>query len=201
MADQEGVGHVNPHVQSLPDRRGEVRQPEVVAGHRHQREDDQRAKTQAFEGKVRQRIVSCVAYEEAHHGIEITVVVIPGEGYVRVVEREQAHGDTHVPPVVEKWQEAPVEPAERTDREDHVQQDEGRRPVSSDPKVHYLDVRVDLRCQPEEPLDVDHDPHDESGIVDQLLTVPADCAIRNRHENYCSDSADRGLSGILATTF
>ena len=57
VRDQERVRQVNQHVQALPDGRGQVVQPEIVAGGGHQKQNQQREKSEPLKGKVGQAAV------------------------------------------------------------------------------------------------------------------------------------------------
>ena len=52
VCDQQRVGHVNQHMQTLPHGRSKVPQPEIVAGRSHQEQNHQCGKTELLKGEI-----------------------------------------------------------------------------------------------------------------------------------------------------
>jgi hypothetical protein len=127
-----GLCDVERHVQTLPDRRGQEDEPIVVAGRRHQEQNEERDEAQRLEGKAdelavvgdfgqfvveaRQRVLDRVPFDH--------------EGSVQEHDEEGQHAE--MAPVVQQRQEAAIEPRQRPDRKDHRQHEEGAGAESAD---------------------------------------------------------------------
>ena len=115
VANEQRVREVYQHVQTFPDRRGQIVQPEVMAGGGHQKQNQKRKEAQALEGKVGQAAVACVADEQAHQRIQISQGVKLKNGKCSMRQREREHGDAEMATVVQERQKPPVEPAQGAD--------------------------------------------------------------------------------------
>ncbi len=110
-----------------------------------------------------------------------------GEGRVR--EREEEHRDAQVPAVVEQRQEAPVEPAQRPDAEDPLQQQQGGRAEGADQQRLDRRVRPQREAESDEEREVAADAGGERHVVAALLRIPEHGLVGVRHAYPASGSA------------
>ncbi len=94
---------------------------------------------------------------------------------------EDEHGHPQMAPVVEQRQEARIEPAERSDRQDHVQQQEGAGAEGADQHGLGGGVGMEREADADEDPQVDDDAGDHHPVVDLLLPVPADGLVGDAH--------------------
>src|SRR5689334_21240570 len=108
MSDEESVRYVYEHVQALPDRRGQIMQPEIMARRRHKKQNQQRKESERLKGKIRDARVAVIAHKHADQRIEITQSMELDNRKRPVRQSENEHGDAQVPPIVEQGQEPTV---------------------------------------------------------------------------------------------
>src|SRR5689334_19872515 len=108
MSDEESVRYVYEHVQPLPDRRGQIMQPEIMARRRHKKQNQQRKKSERLKGKIRDAGVSVIADKHADQRIEIAPCMELKNRKRPVRQSEDEHGDAQVPPIIEQGQEPAV---------------------------------------------------------------------------------------------
>src|SRR5690348_8455141 len=108
MSDEESVGYVYEHVQPLPDRRGQIVQPEIMACRRHEKQDHERKESERLKRKIRDAGVAVIADEHADQRIEIPQGMELKNRKRPVRQSENEHGDAQVPPIVEQGQEPAV---------------------------------------------------------------------------------------------
>ena len=132
VQEDQRIGHVDQHVQRLPDWRREVAKPEVMAGRGHQDDDHQGAGSQGLEGELGDAVDARVRGEQADDRVHVAEGVELERREGAVQEGHGRHGDAQVPAVVEQRQPPRVAARERPDAEDDVQQHERRRTEPAD---------------------------------------------------------------------
>src|SRR6266498_2049412 len=108
MGDEQPVRYVHEHMQPLPNGRGQIMQPEVMARRSHEKQNQQRKESERLKGEVRNAGVACIADEQADQRIEIPQCVELEKRKRTVRQSENEHGDAQVPAIVKERQESPV---------------------------------------------------------------------------------------------
>src|SRR5262249_15820538 len=111
VSNQESIGSVNHHVNPLPCRSREIVQPEVVAGRRHKRKNQQRHKSENLERKTRDAAVSSVTEEQTNERGHVSESMKLDDRKHAMYQGDDEHGDPKMPPVIQKGQEPTIESA------------------------------------------------------------------------------------------
>src|SRR5215469_9931282 len=86
-----------------------------------------------------------------------------------------------MPPVVKQRKKPAIQPAEGTDTQDYVQQEERQGSESADEQSLRGGPRIDQRSPTGEDPEVEHNPSDQNRVVDPLLSVPPDGPVLHAH--------------------
>jgi hypothetical protein len=97
-------------------------QPEIMACGCHQEENYQRKQTGLLKRKIGNAVEPRVRSEHAYQWIHVSERMKLNNRKDTVYKRQEKHCHTEMSPVIEQRQEAPVEPAQRPDREDYMQE-------------------------------------------------------------------------------
>ena len=189
VQEDQAVSHVDQHVERLPDRRRQVREPEVVRRRRHQEQDDQRQQSERLERELGEAVVVPVARQHAHQRVEHAQAVELDDREAAVRGREQEHADAEVAAVVEQGQEPPVEPAERSDGEHDMEQQQGAGAQAADQQ--RLDRRLGAGRDPDadEEAEEQHHACRDRQVVQLLAAVPEHRPVAGAHG--CSSGSFR----------
>ena len=68
---ERDVGNIDQHVQRLPDRCAEIRQPEVMTRGRHEKQNRERTGAQRLERKLSDAVKASVPDKEAQQGVHV----------------------------------------------------------------------------------------------------------------------------------
>ena len=113
-----------------------------------------------------------VTSEQADQGVSIAVFVVPVDDEVSVVETQQTHRHSHMPPVIKEWQKRRVQAAQRTDRENDRQKDKCRRSKRTNWNIHGIRIGIEERCKPDKSGKIESDTCEQDAVADLLLAVP-----------------------------
>lgn len=190
--DEQGIGDIDAHVQGLPNRRGEIGQPEIVTRRRHDEEDEQGEEAEGLEGKTGDAGPG-IGHENGDDRVDVRVAVVEQGGKDRVDQRKEEHGDAEMAPVVEKREPALVQPRHRPDDEDEVEQgdrsnssraneDDGRRfpGVQGESNANERDEKQDHR-------------DDENDVMPLFERIPTDRLIGGAHCSACEGGSGSEL--------
>jgi hypothetical protein len=182
-------------VQALPDRWRQVGEPEIVAGGGHEEENDERDQAQWLERKPRQLTPASVRGQDADQRVDDSQGVELDDREATMGESEGEHRHAEMAAVVEQRQEAPIEPRQRPDREDDVQQQHRRGTESTDEERLDRHLWRQGRAGRNEQRQIDHDGGEQGQVVEPLLPVPSDGPIGVAH-----GALTRADQGVDATS-
>ncbi len=198
VPDEQRVGEVDAHVQPLPDRRREVREPEVVARRRHQEEDGERRRAELLERKLRDASPPPVARQQADERILVAQGVELEERQAPVDEGAEKHRDPEVAPIPQQRQKPPVEPRERPDGEHDVQESDRERAESTDHQGFGGPFGTRGERGAGEYREVENYGAENHGVVALLARRPADGEVAGAHLGDVAASSDADASRASA---
>ncbi len=175
------VGAVDREVQALPHRGAPLRQPEVMAGGRHQEQDQQRRQAKPFERELAEAARARIADQQADQRIEGPEAVELQQREAGVGRRQQEHGHAQVPAVVEQRQPAIVQPGEGPDGQDRGQQQEGAHRQAADQQGFRGGFGMAQGTRTDEQHEVQADRGQQPQVEAALVGIPGDGAIAEAH--------------------
>jgi hypothetical protein len=191
VPEQQHVGQIDELMQRLPHGRPEIAEPEVVARRRHDEQNDQRAEAEDLERELRD-----VAEVRERRGVIATVCSEDADEWVRIAERmklndredamhqrEQRHRHSEMAAIVEQREKARIEPRQRTDGEDDVQQQKPRDRREADDESLRRRARMPQRGDRAEHARGEQDEAEQREIVELLLPIPADGFVSVAHKS------------------
>jgi hypothetical protein len=98
-----------------------------------------------------------------------------------VNRRHDEHRDTQVSPVIEQQQESFIQPTQRPNGQDYVQQQQSQCPGRPDNQRFYRVLRVKNGRQGRKEAKVHTDENKESPVVTLFLRVPQDGLVIGAH--------------------
>src|SRR5206468_11628846 len=177
MQHEQSISDIDQHVQRFPNRSAEVREPEIVARRGHQKKDYEREETEGLERNTRDGTGERTSLENAQNGIGITARVVGDDNQHAVDKPEQAHRDARMAAIIEQREELFIQPAERSNAEDDVQENESRRTERANQQNFVRDEREPQFGEYTEENEKRAYAAEEHEIVNPLLPVPLDCAV------------------------
>src|SRR5215813_11658591 len=123
---------VERHVQILPDRRREEDEPIVVAGRRHQKQNEECGEAQRLEGKTDELAIVGGFGQFVVETRQRVLHRIPFDHERGVQKHDEEGQHAEMAPVVQQRQKPAIEPRQRPDREDRRQHQEGAGTESAD---------------------------------------------------------------------
>lgn len=100
VQDHEGVGQIDHHVHGFPPPWGEEAEPEIMAGARHDCQNQQCKESQDLEWEEFQGEVMGIAEKQRAEDVGISSPMKPQEAEDAMASRQQEHADTHMSPVI-----------------------------------------------------------------------------------------------------
>ena len=181
VRQDEGVSHVDAHVERFPNRGREGVEPEVVAGGGHEKEDEEREESELLKGEVGEAIDALIGGEQADQRVGVAAGMELDEGEEAMGKGYPEHEDAEVTAVVEQRQEPRVEAAEGTDGEDDVEHQKGECAESANEKSLRRGGGMEEGAGAGEGRQIQDDTRGEGEIVDPLLTIPGDGLVGEAH--------------------
>ncbi len=181
VCHDQRVSNVDQHVQPLPDWCSQTGQPEIVAGGRHQEQNQERQKAQWLKRKPVQAVIPRVADEEADQRVQDAESMKLEEREPPVSQRNEKHRDAEMTAIVKQRQEGTVQPAKRTHDQDHMQHEQGAGPQPSDEQCLYRGVRMDESSETDKDAEIDEYEGEHQQVVVSFLPVPSDGPIAVAH--------------------
>ena len=187
MGDDAGIGRIDQHMQRLPHRRRQEFQPEIMAGGGEDEEHDQREDAERLEGEAADLAEAGVGGEERLEIGRRREGEIPVDDEACMGERDEGGQHAEMAAIIKQRQEAPVEPGERADSEDHAQHQEGAGAEGAG----IVDVGRNRLREVEgsgnvarEQQQIGRRAGDQHRIVEPLIIVPLDRRVFDAHPRF-----------------
>src|SRR5207247_8435019 len=139
------------------------------------KKDYEREETEGLERNTRDVTGERTSLENAENGIGITARVVGDDSQHAVDKAEQAHRDACMAAIIEQREELFIQPAERSNAEDDVQENESRRTERANQQNFVRDEREPQFGENTEENEKRAYAADEHELVNPLLPVPLDC--------------------------
>ncbi len=197
MHHDEPVGGVKRHVQSLPDRWRQEDEPIVMAGRRHQEQDEERDDAQRLEGKADELAVVGKLGQLVVKARQRVLDRVPLDHERGVHEGDEEGQHAEMTPVVQHRQETAIEARQRPDRKNDRQHEECAAAEGADAQIdrgRQILGWVEPMGQDQIAADVERHADEQDAVVNELRPVPLHGAKRGTHG--LSSSAARGGSAL-----